>query len=281
MSLIQRLTGRLAARPGRLRLAALRGMRALGFTSTPFYFGNSKTCRDLGFRKSRALFAIERRYHRLICAEPAPDRRMRLYAEINEAIKQFKKAHLPDTQTFGFSPVYIEANRDLFRGKVLDFGCGYGASTHCLAESADLAVGVDVSATCIDAASATASARVRFQRVHDMTLPFPDGSFDAAYSNDVLEHIHPDDAEAHFREMLRVLRPGGKYLLYTPGREGGPTDMTKAFWPPGCGFPAMGSHIHEYTFDELAQLMSRCGFASPRRPPPGHDVLIVAERPRG
>jgi SAM-dependent methyltransferase len=281
MNPMKRLARALAARPGRLRLAALRGLRAMGLSTTPLYFGNSKTCRDLGVRKSRALFAIERHYHGLICQEPSADRRMELYAEINEAIKQFKRRHLPDTETFGFSPVYIEANRGLFRGTVLDFGCGYGASTRCLAESADLVVGVDVSKTCIDAAAAKPSPRVRFERVHDMTLPFPDATFDAAYSNDVLEHIHVDDAEAHLREVLRVLRPGGKYLLYTPGRAGGPTDMTKAFWPQGCGFPALGSHIHEYTFDELAGLMTRCGFDSPSKAPPGHDVLIVGEKPRG
>jgi SAM-dependent methyltransferase len=281
MSPMKRLARALAARPGRLRLAALRGLRAMGLSTTPLYFGNSKTCRDLGVRKSRALFAIERHYHRLICSEPSAGRRMELYAEINEAIKQFKKAYLPDTETFGFSPVYIESNRELFRGTVLDFGCGYGASTLCLAESADLAVGVDVSKTCIDAASAKASPRVRFELVRDMTLPFPNATFDGAYSNDVLEHVHPDDAETHLREVLRVLRPGGRYLLYTPGRAWGPSDMTKAFWPQGCGFPAMGSHIHEYTFDELARMMTKCGFDSPSKPPPGHDALILAAKPRG
>jgi SAM-dependent methyltransferase len=277
---LKRLAGVPGSRPGRLRLAALRGLRALGFGTTPFYFGDSKTCRDLGRRKSRELFALERHYHKLISGEPSAERRTQLYVEFNEAAKQFKKTHLPETKTFGFDPVYIESNRELFRGTVLDFGCGYGASTHCLAESADLAVGVDVSRMCIESAAATGSPRVRFEHVHDMTLPFPDGTFDAAYSNDVLEHIHVDDAEAHLREVLRVLRPGGKYLLYTPGRAVGPSDMTKAFWPQGFGFPALGSHIHEYTFDELSGMMVRCGFESPSRPPPGSDVLIVAQKPR-
>jgi len=45
-------------------------------------------------------------------------------------------------------------------------------------------------------------------------MPFADGSFDACVSNFVLEHVaHPG---AHFKEVARVLRPGGVYCLRTP-----------------------------------------------------------------
>ena len=47
-----------------------------------------------------------------------------------------------------------------------------------------------------------------------LRLPYPDGSFDACVSNWVLEHVeHP---EAHFKEVARVLRPGGVYCFRTP-----------------------------------------------------------------
>jgi SAM-dependent methyltransferase len=46
------------------------------------------------------------------------------------------------------------------------------------------------------------------------TMPFAGGSFDACVSNWVLEHVeHPLD---HFREVARVLRPGGVYCVRTP-----------------------------------------------------------------
>jgi SAM-dependent methyltransferase len=45
-------------------------------------------------------------------------------------------------------------------------------------------------------------------------LPFDDESFDGCVSNYVLEHV--EDAESHFREVRRVLRPGGTYLFRTP-----------------------------------------------------------------
>ena len=45
-------------------------------------------------------------------------------------------------------------------------------------------------------------------------MPFKDATFDACVSNWVLEHVeHPVE---HFREVARVLRPGGVYCLRTP-----------------------------------------------------------------
>ncbi len=45
-------------------------------------------------------------------------------------------------------------------------------------------------------------------------MPFEDASFDACVSNWVLEHVeHPLE---HFREVARVLRPGGVYCVRTP-----------------------------------------------------------------
>jgi SAM-dependent methyltransferase len=52
-------------------------------------------------------------------------------------------------------------------------------------------------------------------RVFDgVRFPIPDGSFDACASNWVLEHVA--DPVTHFREVARVLRPGGVYCFRTP-----------------------------------------------------------------
>ena len=84
--------------------------------------------------------------------------------------------------------------------------------------------------------------------------------FDCIYSNDFLEHLHPDDARLHLAEAFRVLKNGGYCLCYTPGRGSGPHDITKAFYPQGFGFPSRGSHLKEYTFDELTSVASSVGF---------------------
>jgi SAM-dependent methyltransferase len=58
--------------------------------------------------------------------------------------------------------------------------------------------------------SALASARV----LDGPSFPYDDGSFDACVSNYVVEHVA--DPRLHLREVGRVLRPGGAYVLRTP-----------------------------------------------------------------
>ena len=69
-------------------------------------------------------------------------------------------------------------------------------------------------------------------------LPYPDASFDAVVSFQVIEHIPHD--ELFLREIFRVLRPGGVALLTTPNR---PMSLSRNPW-----------HIREYTGKELAAL---------------------------
>lgn len=47
-------------------------------------------------------------------------------------------------------------------------------------------------------------------------LPYANGSFDVIHSNEVLEHVANDRACA--REIVRVLRPGGRAVIFVPNR---------------------------------------------------------------
>jgi SAM-dependent methyltransferase len=84
----------------------------------------------------------------------------------------------------------------------------------------------------------------------------PPDSVDLAYSNQLLEHLHPDDVLEHMQNVYRALTPGGVYIFTTPHRFAGPHDISKYF-----GKEAKGLHLHEYTYGEIAPLLRSAGFS--------------------
>lgn len=86
-------------------------------------------------------------------------------------------------------------------------------------------------------------------------IPLPDGSVDLAYSNQVMEHIHPDDAYEQLENIHRVIEPGGRYICITPNRAAGPHDVSRHFDNEATCF-----HMMEYRMAELMDVFSRAGF---------------------
>ena len=98
---------------------------------------------------------------------------------------------------------------------VIDIGTGTGALLPLLAGAAGRVVAVDNSEAMLARARALCEqsnlAGVVFHKAHIQTLPFADGSFDAAYCSMVLHHVaRPAVAIC---EMARVVRPGGKVIV--------------------------------------------------------------------
>jgi SAM-dependent methyltransferase len=92
-----------------------------------------------------------------------------------------------------------------------------------------------------------------------ITIPLEDGSVDVAYSNQLMEHLHPDDAFEQLRHVHRVLAPGGVYVCVTPHRMSGPHDVSRSFDETATGF-----HLVEYTPLELSDVFRRAGFSRTR-----------------
>lgn len=107
-------------------------------------------------------------------------------------------------------------------GVVLDVGCGRGAASDDTCawrrRLADLrrpgrhVIGIDV-----DTAGAANPIIDEFRPIAaDMRWPVESASVDCAIARSVLEHV--PDPQAFFRELARVLRPGGCFAAHTPNR---------------------------------------------------------------
>lgn len=86
-----------------------------------------------------------------------------------------------------------------------------------------------------------------------------DETIDVAFSDQLLEHLHPDDVNSHFGSLYRIMKPRGVYLLRTPHAFTGPHDISKYFSDTPRGF-----HMKEYTFREIRDLTRSIGFRNVR-----------------
>src|SRR6185369_11727486 len=97
------------------------------------------------------------------------------------------------------------------RPRILDVGCGTGANLLMLSKYGD-AEGVDVSEDALAFCRERGLDKVKLGAAEQ--LPYDDATFDLVTAFDVVEHI--DDDLAGLKEMRRVLRPGGRVLLFVP-----------------------------------------------------------------
>lgn len=130
----------------------------------------------------------------------------------------------------------VVAGLDLAGKRILDVGCGSGGiSLHLVARhDAGHVTGFDVEAPVIEAAKARAvgrglSGRADFIHGAPGPLTFAEASFDVVFSKDALLHV--PDKDALFREIFRVLKPGGVFAAsnWMIGHDGEPSPDMKAY----------------------------------------------------
>jgi SAM-dependent methyltransferase len=130
---------------------------------------------------------------------------------------------------------YVEAAK-LVSGCVLEVGTGTGYGIDIVAPDAERYITIDKhSAVSHDGLAAN----VEFRQVTVPPLPFADNTFDYVVSFQVIEHIKHD--KKFVREVRRVLKPGGKFIVSTPNK---PMSLTRNPW-----------HVREYTAEQFSQLL--------------------------
>ncbi len=98
--------------------------------------------------------------------------------------------------------------------RILVDGCGFGMYVRHLAELGYHTMGLDIEFERVR--EGTQAGVEQLHAAAGEALPYPDGSFDAVLSPEVIEHVNDDRLAA--REMLRVLRPGGRVIVFCPNR---------------------------------------------------------------
>ena len=130
------------------------------------------------------------------------------------------------------------------RPRILDVGCGTGANLLMLSNYGD-AEGVDISKDALAFCRERGLDKVKLGAGEE--LPYDDGTFDLVTAFDVVEHM--DDDLAGLREMRRVLRPGGRVLLFVP------TFMF--LWGLQDD---VSNHRRRYRLSELRRVLEQAGF---------------------
>lgn len=130
------------------------------------------------------------------------------------------------------------------RPRILDVGCGTGANLLMLSNYGD-AEGVDISEDALAFCRERGLEKVKLGAAEK--LPYEDGTFDLVTALDVVEHL--DDDLAGLREMRRVLRPGGRVLLFVP------TFMF--LWGLQDD---VSNHRRRYRLPELRRVLEQAGF---------------------
>lgn len=117
--------------------------------------------------------------------------------------------------------------------KILDVGCGTGVLTRLACEAAGTALGIDPAADMIRVAKENArrfGSRAEFKIAAIEQLPFGSAHFDVVLSSLMLHHLPPDLKQQGLREVYRVLKPGGRFVVVDFYRPANPLWWLVA-WP--------------------------------------------------
>jgi SAM-dependent methyltransferase len=152
--------------------------------------------------------------------------------------------------------------------RVLDVGSGFGRHVYECARRGAHVVALDYAAeevvktndtlgAMIEAGEITADRLIGVVRGDARRLPFPDGWFDVVITSEVLEHIQDDVAA--IAEMVRVLKPGGRFAATVPAwfPELVNWKLSDEYHAP----KAIGGHVRIYSRTELAAKLRAAGLA--------------------
>jgi SAM-dependent methyltransferase len=158
----------------------------------------------------------------------------------------------------------VNAAGERIKGLILENGCGVGMYVEHLAPFGGTILGLEYD---FERAAEAGSRSKRILNAAGEAIPHPASTFDLILSHEVLEHVQ-DDAQA-VREMVRVLRSGGRAVIFVPNR-GYPFETHGVYWRgeyrfgniplvnylPRVWRDKLAPHVRVYTERDLEKLFA-------------------------
>src|SRR5512140_1841963 len=158
----------------------------------------------------------------------------------------------------------VHAAGERIKGCILEDGCGVGMYVQHMSPFGGKNIGLEY-----DLERATEAGRNSPHIINGAgeALPLPSAIFDLVLSHEVLEHVQDDSCA--LREMVRVLKPGGRIVLFVPNR-GYPFETHGIYWQGKYQFGnklfvnylprslrnKLAPHVRIYSKKDLAQLFA-------------------------
>jgi SAM-dependent methyltransferase len=118
----------------------------------------------------------------------------------------------------------VHAAGKRIKGRILENGCGVGMYVEHLSPFGGTVIGLEYDF------ERTAEARTRSPHILNAAgefIPLPSGTFDLILSHEVIEHVQDD--RAAICEMIRILKSGGRAVVFCPNR-GYPFETHGIYW---------------------------------------------------
>jgi SAM-dependent methyltransferase len=169
--------------------------------------------------------------------------------------------------------------------RVLNVGCGMFLNLPDLPRQLRY-VGTDLDPRAVEACRAHYAAHpipgapaLELAQAGEESLPFADASFDAAYATEVIEHCARP--EVWLREVMRVVRPGGRVLLTTPNYASVSLNVIEStaleVVARAQGFTRRGIHPIPFTAPALAALVRAVGGKEPNARTTSFGWVVIVE----
>lgn len=202
-------------------------------------------------------YALETQLARRL-REASPAARQELYQSV---YKEYFHHFPPDPQSRESREARARNTGMLLRqvagagDRVLEIGAGQGDLARWLAPFVGHVTAMDV--VDVRPQGEVWPENITFQLTSGTSLPVADASFDVIFCNQVMEHIHPDDALHYLQSIHAALKPGGRFVNIVPHRLDGPHDVSREHDRIAAGF-----HLKEYFNHELVNIYKSIGFSS-------------------